>query len=227
MTLIVALRYLVVSGGFWLVGQRRFPALHRGKQAQVRGEIAWSLSGVAIYALPAAAAMLAWQTYGLTLIYSDPSAYPPWWIPVSVLLVLAIQDTAFYWTHRAMHQPWLFQRMHAVHHSGRSPTPWAAMNFHPWEALSGAFILPLLVFVIPMHAGAVLTVLLIMTIMGTANHAGWELFPRWLVHGPVGKWVITATHHQRHHENYGCNYALYFRFWDRLCGTDRGFAELR
>ena len=25
-----------------------------------------------------------------------------------------------------------------------------------------------------------------------------------------------------HHEKYRCNYGLYFRHWDRLCGTDRG-----
>ena len=28
----------------------------------------------------------------------------------------------------------------------------------------------------------------------------------------------------RHHEEYRCNYGLYFRFWDRLCGTDRGLS---
>ena len=28
------------------------------------------------------------------------------------------------------------------------------------------------------------------------------------------------SHHQRHHEEYRCNYGLYFRFWDRWCGTE-------
>jgi sterol desaturase/sphingolipid hydroxylase (fatty acid hydroxylase superfamily) len=27
------------------------------------------------------------------------------------------------------------------------------------------------------------------------------------------------------HSHYRCNYGLYFRFWDRLCGTDRGLAR--
>ncbi|AMK26827.1 C-5 sterol desaturase (plasmid) [Sphingobium sp. TKS] len=26
------------------------------------------------------------------------------------------------------------------------------------------------------------------------------------------------------HSHYRCNYGLYFRFWDRLCGTDAGIA---
>ena len=69
------------------------------------------------------------------------------------------------------------------------------------------------------------TVLAIMTIMGVGNHMGWEMFPRWLVHGPAGKWLITATHHQKHHEAYRGNYGLYFRFWDHLCGTDGGLSR--
>ena len=43
--------------------------------------------------------------------------------------------------------------------------------------------------------------------------------------GGFGSWLITATHHQRHHDLYACNYGLYFRVWDRLCGTDRGLGD--
>jgi lathosterol oxidase len=48
-----------------------------------------------------------------------------------------------------MHAPRLFRLMHAVHHASRPPTAWAAMSFHPYEALTGAIVIPLLVFVIP------------------------------------------------------------------------------
>ena len=65
-------------------------------------------------------------------------------------------------------------------------------------------------------------VLAIMTVMGVGNHMGWEMFPRALVHGPAGRWLITATHHQAHHAAYRGNYGLYFRFWDKACGTDIG-----
>ena len=64
-----------------------------------------------------------------------------------------------------------------------------------------------------------------MTIMGVTNHTGWEIFPRFVHGGPLGAWLITARHHQRHHQFYGCNYGLYFRFWDRLCGTDKGLGD--
>ena len=64
-----------------------------------------------------------------------------------------------------------------------------------------------------------------MTVMGVTNHMGWELFPRRLVRGRAGRWLITASHHELHHRTYRCNYGLYFRLWDRWCGTDAGLAE--
>ena len=121
-----------------------------------------------------------------------------------------------------MHRPWWFRKMHAVHHDSRPPTAWAAMSFHPWEALSGALVIPLLVFVVPIHVAMLGVVLAIMTLMGVTNHMGWELFPAWIVEGRAGRWLITASHHELHHHKYRCNYGLYFRHWDRLCGTDRG-----
>ncbi|MBD8735146.1 sterol desaturase family protein [Sphingomonas sp. CFBP 13706] len=60
-----------------------------------------------------------------------------------------------------------------------------------------------------------------MTVMEGANPMGREVFPRFMWRGALGTWLITASRHQPHHERYRCNYELTFRFWDRLCGTDR------
>jgi sterol desaturase/sphingolipid hydroxylase (fatty acid hydroxylase superfamily) len=99
------------------------------------------------------------------------------------------------------------------------------MSFHPWEALSGALVIPVLVFAVPIHVAMLGVVLAIMTLMGVTNHMGWEMFPARIVHGRAGRWLITASHHELHHQKYRCNYGLYFRHWDRLCGTDRGLGE--
>lgn len=221
-TVIVAARYLAVSGGFAWLTNRRLPGLYAGQERQIRTEIAWSLASAAIYGFPAGLVAWGWQERGWTRIYTDLAAHPAWWVPVSIALYLLLHDTWFYWTHRWMHRPKLFRAAHAVHHASRPPTAWAAMSFHPLEALTGAVVIPALVFIVPIHAGALLVVLLIMTVMGVTNHMGWEIFPPQAVQGRAGQWLITASHHQRHHREYGCNYGLYFRFWDRLCGTDRG-----
>jgi sterol desaturase/sphingolipid hydroxylase (fatty acid hydroxylase superfamily) len=225
MTLIVEVRYLASSGGFaWLTAKVR-PGLYTGLRPQIGREIYWSLLSAAIYGVPAGIVAWGWDSHGWTLIYSDVSAWPLWYVPLSVLAYLFAHDTWFYWTHRWMHAPRLFRIAHAVHHASRPPTAWAAMSFHPIEAVTGAVVIPALVFLIPIHIGALAIVLAIMTIMGVTNHMGWELFPKAIVEGAAGRWLITASHHQRHHADYRCNYGLYFRFWDRLCGTDKGLGR--
>jgi Delta7-sterol 5-desaturase len=225
MTLIVGVRYLIVSGAFAFATRRRHPRLYAGLDPQIRREIAWSLASAAIYGIPAGVVAWGWDQHGWTRIYEAVDAYPLWYLPVSVLLYLLAHDTWFYWTHRWMHRPGPFKLAHAVHHASRPPTAWAAMAFHPIEALTGAVAIPLLVFVIPIHVSGLCLVLAIMTIMGVTNHMGWEVFPKVVWGGRLGGWLITASHHQRHHEQYGCNYGLYFRHWDRLCGTDRGLGD--
>lgn len=225
MSAIVAIRYVAVSGLFaWITAKKGIerPAV---KQGQVRQEIGWSLVAAMIYGAPAGLVMWVWQVHGGTAIYTGWTAMPLWYAPLSVLIYLFAHDTWFYWTHRAMHTRRLFGPMHSVHHASRSPTAWAAMSFHPSEAATGAIVIPLLALIVPIHVSMLALVLTIMTVMGVTNHMGWEIFPRWLVHSRLGEWIITASHHQRHHEHYLCNFGLYFRFWDRLCGTDKGLTR--
>ncbi len=222
MTAIVALRYLATSGAFAFATGKLRPGLYRGLGPQIRREIGWSLASAAIYGVPAGIVAWGWAERGWTRIYTGWTAYPLWYLPLAPLLYLLAHDTWFYWTHRLFHRPWWFSRVHAVHHASRPPTAWAAMSFSPLEALSGALVIPALVFVIPIHAAMLLAVLAIMTLMGVTNHMGWELFPRALAGSR--SWLITASHHHLHHERYACNFGLYFRLWDRACGTDGGIA---
>jgi sterol desaturase/sphingolipid hydroxylase (fatty acid hydroxylase superfamily) len=223
---VIALRYAAVSGLFAAVTARARPGLYAAKRSrkQQRMERRWSLIAAVIYALPAAAVLVLFQRGG-TAIYTDVAAYPLWLIPLSIAAYLFLHDTWFYWTHRWMHHRRLFPVMHKVHHDSRPPTAWAAMSFHWTESLSGAVLIPALALFIPIHIGALALVLAVMTIFGTTNHLGWEIFPKRLVHGMFGKVVITASHHHRHHKDYACNFGLYFRFWDRIMGTDRGLAK--
>jgi len=224
-TLIVALRYLASSGLFaWLTHKLR-PGRYHGLEPQIRHEIRSSLVSAAISGIPAGLTFWSWRHLGWTQMYLDPLEYSLWYLPFSVMIYLFAQDTWFYWTHRAMHWPPLFRLAHSVHHDSRRPTAWAAMSFHLIEAVTGAVVIPALIFLVPIHIGMLGLVLAIKTVMGVTNRMGWEMFPRWFVHSRFGNWVITASHHEHHHEEYRCNYGLYFRFWDKLCGTDRGLTQ--
>jgi sterol desaturase/sphingolipid hydroxylase (fatty acid hydroxylase superfamily) len=225
MTMIVATRYLAASGAFaWLTFKVR-PGLYAGLTPQIRREIGWSLLSAAIYGVPAGVAAWGWAEHGWTEVYTRWDAYPLWWLPLSVLAYLLLHDSWFYWTHRLLHRPRWFRLAHAVHHASRPPTAWAAMSFHPLEGMLGAVVIPTLVFIVPIHVAMLGLVLAVMTVMGVTNHMGWEMFPQALLRSKAGEWLITASHHQRHHESYRCNYGLYFRLWDRLCGTDRGLTS--
>ena len=221
------MRYLLISGLFyallWGRDQSRVKAIKlmegTPKPGAVAKEIRWSLISSFIYAAPAALVLEIWQQ-GNTAIYMGLDTYPLWYLPFSILLYLFLHDTYFYWTHRLMHLKKLFPVMHRVHHESRPPTPWAAFSFHPYESILGAIFIPVLVLLIPIHIAGILFILTLMTFAAVLNHSGYEILPKWWLRGWPGKTLITAAHHDLHHKHFSCNYALYFRFWDKLMGTD-------
>jgi len=223
--LIVWLRYLLVSGFFALWTHRAHPGLYHGQGQQIRREIWWSTAAAVIYGAPAGAVLWLWASGQDTAIYTRPADHPLWWLAGAPLLYLFIHDGWFYWSHRLLHLPALYRRCHLVHHRSHPPTAWAAMSFHWTESISGAWLIPALALIIPIHIAGLGVVMTIMTLFGVTNHLGWEIWPRRWVYGPLGAWIITATHHDTHHRKNKGNYGLYFRFWDRLCGTDLGFSN--
>ncbi|MFC4256606.1 sterol desaturase family protein [Croceibacterium xixiisoli] len=223
--MIVWLRYLLVSGFFAFVTRRKRPGLYDRMAVQIRMEIMWSTLSAVIYGLPAGVVLWLWASGTGSAIYLDAAEYPWWWLVAAPIVYLLIHDAWFYWSHRLMHVPAVYRACHYVHHRSHPPTAWAAMSFHWTEALSGAWLIPVLALFIPIHVGALGFVMAVMTLFGVTNHMGWEIWPRWMVHGRLGGLIITATHHDNHHRKNKGNYGLYFRFWDRLCGTDVGFSR--
>ncbi len=159
--------------------------------------------------------------HGGTRIYTDWRSFGgvPYLL-LSAFIYLAVQDSFYYWAHRLMHHPRFFQWMHAGHHRSRQPSPFASFAFDPAEAALTAWLLPALVFVIPIHLGVVIALLILMTVTAVLNHSGWEMLPRWLVQGALGGQLISATHHNYHHVRFDRNFGLYFRVWDKIMGTD-------
>ncbi len=225
MTAIVVSRYLAVAATLYALLWIKRPsrAVRLSKRAptarQVRGEIALSVGSSVIYAAPAAFAMQAWKMGG-TRMYSDlsPAAWP--WMAASAVVYLLLHDAFYYWAHRAMHWRPVFKALHSGHHRHPEPSPFAGFAFDPLEALLTGWFLPALVFVIPMEVHLAVALLLVVTVTGTINHGGWEVWPRRWVEGAFGRWIVVPSHHSRHHGRFGCNYGLYFQHWDRWMGTN-------
>ncbi len=225
---IIALRYLLIAGAaYWLFWggdgrRRRSRQLNRQppRRETIRHEVIASLIATPIYALPAAAALVGWQ-HGYTRLYADPSAYGWWWLPASAGIYLLAHDAFYYWLHRGLHHPRVFAWAHRGHHLSRDPSPFASFSFDPAEALLTAWFLPALTLFIPIHVGVALTLLMLMTFTAVMNHSGREIWPSAWLTRPLGRQLITATHHDRHHKYFNENFGLYFRFWDKACNTDR------
>jgi len=140
-----------------------------------------------------------------------------------VFAVLVVDDTRFYWTHRAMHHPWLFNRMHRVHHESVDPTPFTACSFHPAEAIVhgiGSLSLLLVMMLLPFHVASLVAAGTLQILFNVVGHLGYEIYPRGWNRIPLLRWKTPTLHHDMHHQRVGGNYALYFRWWDRICGTE-------
>ena len=223
---VIVLRYFAIAGLFYGIFWWRPSSLRRqralysvsNRSPQIRQEIFWSITASAIFAVGGALTGLAWQN-GWTQIYLRFDEYPYWYLPVSLLLFSLVHDVYFYFSHRWMHIPWIYKRVHYVHHLSREPSPWASFCFHPLESLVEALILPLLVVIIPIHPVMFIVYLTLMTVSAVNNHLGYELLPAWAMRLGVDRLLISGRNHALHHKLYRCNYALYFTFLDRQLGT--------
>jgi sterol desaturase/sphingolipid hydroxylase (fatty acid hydroxylase superfamily) len=175
------------------------------------------LSGV-IFALGAALIMTEYDQEK-TLLYGDLEHYGFWYLGISFLAVLILQDGYFYFLHRLFHHPLLFKWIHSGHHRSVVPTPWTSFAFDLPEAFIQALFFCCIVFIIPLHFLTLISLLVTMTISSVWTHLGLEIFPSSFSSHWLGKWLIGSTNHAVHHRRHTVNYGLYFTFWDKYCGT--------
>jgi plant 4alpha-monomethylsterol monooxygenase len=141
-----------------------------------------------------------------------PSLFEIAWQLVAFIL---LQDTIFYWSHRALHIPRLFKAIHVKHHTFRHVRGHASEYAHPVEAIANlvAFMLP------PIVLGAHLLTfgiwVLVRVVETVEAHSGYA-FTR------------LASRHAFHHlyAAKGC-LGSFFGVWDRIMGTDRQWREWR
>jgi sterol desaturase/sphingolipid hydroxylase (fatty acid hydroxylase superfamily) len=212
---IILVRYLVVAGLAWWIVCARSSLLDQDVFQDVR----LSMVSAAIFAMAMAAA-IELHLQGYTRIYNQLGTYGWWYIGASYFLVLVLQDSFFYVTHRLLHRPSLYCWAHQGHHRSRRPSPWTSFAFEPMESLSHAIFLVGVVWLIPLHLGTILAVLATMTIWAVVNHLGLEHLPVRFPHHWLGRWIIGPAHHSVHHDHQNKHFGLYFTFWDRVLGSE-------
>lgn len=224
---ILSLRYLAFAGVLYLIFyvwkrrdffrikiQQKFP-----DNKNILREVGYSFLSLAVFSAVGLTLFILRQ-HGYTKMYMNFSDHSVGYFIFSVVAFILLHDTYFYFTHRFMHWKRIYPYVHKVHHLSTNPTPWAAFAFHPLEALIEVGIVPIMMFLIPLHPFAILAWVLYQTGMNVLGHLGFELFPKGFTTGTITKWHNTSTHHNMHHRHVTCNYGLYYNFWDRILQTN-------
>lgn len=154
----------------------------------------------------------AWSAMGGTAGGPWPSLLQIAW---QLVVFILIQDTIFYWSHRALHLPRLFKAIHGKHHTFRHVRGHSAEYAHPVEVLANlvAFMLPPIVFGTHLATfGIWVGLRMIETVEAHSGYAFTRL----------------ASRHAFHHlyAAKGC-LGSFFGVWDRLMGTDAQWREWR
>lgn len=125
----------------------------------------------------------------------------PVWFIVMFFIIRFWQSLHFYLIHRLIHLPWLFKKIHHLHHRNVSVGPWSGLSMHPAEHLlyySGILIH----FVVPSHPLHVIFHMFALNLGAIFTHTG---FHKLII---KNRETINAGsfHHQLHHRFFECNY---------------------
>lgn len=221
------IRYFAGAGGIYLLVNTLFSSRLRARKirrasppkGQIRREILASLRTVAIFGANGTVIVMGAEA-GILSVYTEVADYGWGYLALSAVLLILFHDAWFYWTHRILHYPPAFRRLHRLHHRSHNPTPFTSYSFDTGEAIINAIYLPLALLVIPAHPLALFVFVTHMMLRNTMGHSGFELFPANKQGKPLFDWMTTVTHHDLHHAHAGYNMGLYFTWWDRLMGTE-------
>jgi sterol desaturase/sphingolipid hydroxylase (fatty acid hydroxylase superfamily) len=137
-------------------------------------------------------------------------------LPIYIPVYLFLDDTTYYWAHRAMHRSaFLWKYVHAIHHSTDYSGVVSTLYASPIDV--GCHIIgPALVhwiFYKQIHTYNFLMLLMVQLPLVFYSHSAStaKLLPEAL--------FLTPLHHEIHHKKNAGNYAQYMQFWDWFMGT--------
>lgn len=218
---------IAVAGGLhWYFFMRRKQGLvlKFDKRGQAKGNKLWNFSNQVhdnvFWSLTSGVAQLtAFQTVTMWLMANDfvpviTFTSNPVWFVLWLILIPVWSAFHFYWVHRLLHVPFLYKRVHALHHRNVSIGPWSGLSMHPVEHfiylttlcihwLVASHPIHLIFHVIYQGPGAAMT------------HAGYEN----LLLKDKRRLALGTFYHQLHHRYYECNYGNQEMPWDRWFGT--------
>ena len=185
---------------------------------QTKDNIFWTLcSGVPIWTAFEVFSLWAFANgYFIGLEWIDHPIY----LGLTFLIIPLFREVHFYFVHRLLHTPLLYNFCHHVHHKNVNPGPWSGLSMHWFEHVL-YFTGTLIHFIIPAHPVHAVFQLLHAAIGPLFHgHIGFDSIV-------IGKTKIdTHSHaHYLHHKYFECNYADGAIPLDKLFGTFHNGSE--
>mmetsp|Transcript_23702 Transcript_23702/g.59322 ORF Transcript_23702/g.59322 Transcript_23702/m.59322 type:complete len:305 (+) Transcript_23702:425-1339(+) len=133
-----------------------------------------------------------------------------------IFLAAAATEVLFYYSHRLLHAPALYARVHKEHHRWRTPIALAALHAHPLEVFLGNTLsLMAAPFFLRTHFLVWLLSVCVGMVGTQLHHCGYKVTP----HAD-----IQPNFHDWHHEKFNECFGL-FGWLDWLHGTDAAFRQ--
>ncbi len=179
---------------------------------QVHDNVFWSLtSGVA--QLTAFQVVMMWlmaNGYAPTITFIEN----PVWFVLALMLLPVWSAFHFYWVHRLLHVPFLYRRVHSLHHRNVNIGPWSGISMHPVEHF--LYFTTLMVhWVVASHPIHLIFHVIYQGPGAAMTHTGYED----LLIKDKRRLALGTFYHQLHHRYYECNYGNQEMPWDRWFGT--------
>ena len=150
-------------------------------------------------------ALIAYPFWDLSVI--SPVLPSIWNILKTGIISIIIQDVMFFSIHYLFHKPYLYGKIHKIHHEWVAPIACSGNYNHPLEHalinMLPAVIGPMLT---KMHITTFLLWIFLEALVVTVTHSGYN----W--------WFLFAEKHDNHHRYFNYNYGV-MHISDRLFGT--------
>lgn len=151
---------------------------------------------------------------GYTTLYYDVSERGWLFLVLSSVGFYMYTDTFAYYIHRLFHYPYLYKKIHKVHHRYHQPTAFGAVAMHPVEFLLHQSYLAAIPFFYPIHVASFIGILLYTYYYGMIDHSGIKMEAVW-------PWQPNTMFHDDHHRYFHCNFGFNSYLFDWLHGTLR------
>lgn len=151
---------------------------------------------------------------GYTKIYFIFNEHSILFTLLTSIFYILLLDLSLYWAHRLFHLPFLFRKIHYLHHRTGAPVALTAFAMHPLEALTYHFLTFLPFFILPLYFLSAIIILLYTYYVSLIDHSGVKNHP-WFF------WQSPAKFHDDHHRFFHVNYGQTFWFWDYVFGSWR------